>query len=208
MLLTLKLLPKLLDCWSVVLNISYLRMSASVTDRRAKRMASSKCSLISSGLTDTQWRPGQGYLHGDRRNIILVVLLVHDVDVLSARCLSLIFSLPISTNVTLDRGSNRQLGGSLTDFGEVGSRESSSTLGKEVEVNTRSQRRLAQSGGQNGDSRRFIRQRDVDELTSQCICRQRVLAHEAGLPDRVDPVATMRCQSGPVDLICKRTSSV
>jgi len=37
--LTLKVLPKLLDCWRVVLNISYRRMSASETDRRANLIA-------------------------------------------------------------------------------------------------------------------------------------------------------------------------
>lgn len=36
---TLKVLPKLRDCCKVVLNISYRRISASDTDRRANRMA-------------------------------------------------------------------------------------------------------------------------------------------------------------------------
>lgn len=42
----LKVFPKLRDCCSVVLNISYRRISASDTDRRANRIASSKWSLI------------------------------------------------------------------------------------------------------------------------------------------------------------------
>ena len=135
---TLKLLPKLLDCCSVVLNISYLRMSASVTDRLAKRMASSKCSLIVNIV------PGIARhvcLHSDSRHIVLVVLFVHEVDVnILSSGLGLLLLLSDSTHVAFDTGSDGELGSSLADLGEIGTRETSGALGQEVQIDTRCER--------------------------------------------------------------------
>jgi hypothetical protein len=141
----LKVLPKLLDCWRVVLNISYRRISASETDRRANLIASSKCSLSSQRclLNHSIWVVD---LHSDGRNIILLVLLIHKVNVdVLASSLGLVLLLSVLSHVALDTGSDSKLGSSLTDLGEIGTGESSSVLGEEVEIDTRSEGRLSQS---------------------------------------------------------------
>jgi hypothetical protein len=85
-------------------------------------------------------------LHSDGRNIILLVLLIHKVNVdVLASSLGLVLLLSVLSHVALDTGSDSKLGSSLTDLGEIGTGESSSVLGEEVEVDTRSEGRLSQS---------------------------------------------------------------
>jgi hypothetical protein len=85
-------------------------------------------------------------LHSDGRNIILLVLLIHKVNVdVLASSLGLVLLLSVLSHVALDTGSDSKLGSSLTDLGEIGTGESSSVLGEEVEIDTRSEGRLSQS---------------------------------------------------------------
>jgi hypothetical protein len=85
-------------------------------------------------------------LHSDGRNIVLLVLLIHDVDIdVLTSSLGLVLLLSVFSHVALDTGSDSKLGGSLTDLGKIGTGESSSVLGEEVEVDTRSEGRLSQS---------------------------------------------------------------
>jgi len=119
---------------------------------------------------------GLGDLHSDSWNIILLVLLIHEIDInITAGCLGLVLLLSVLSHVTLDTGSDGKLGGSLTDLGKISTGETSSVLGEEIEINTRSERGLSQSSRQNRKSRCLIRKRDVNELYiswGQNICRR------------------------------------
>jgi hypothetical protein len=93
-------------------------------------------------LTATGWKD----LHSDGRNIILLVLLIHEVNIdILTSSLGLVLLLSVLSHIALDTGSDSKLGSSLTDLGEIGTRESSSVLGEEVEIDTRSEGRLSQS---------------------------------------------------------------
>lgn len=103
--------------------------------------------------------------HSDGGYVILVILFIHEVDIdIFSSGFGLVLSFSIPAHVTLNASSNGELGSSLTDLGEIGSREASGAFGQEIQVHARCQRRLAQRSSENGDSGRFVGQRDVDEL--------------------------------------------
>jgi hypothetical protein len=101
--------------------------------------------------------------HCDGGNLVLVVLLVHEIGILS-RSLGLVLLLSVFSHVGLDTGSNGKFGGPLTDFGQIRTRETGSVFGEEVEVDTWCKGRLSQSGSENRQSRGLVRKGNVDEL--------------------------------------------
>lgn len=130
-------------------------------------------------------------LHRDGRNFILVVVLIHQVDVL-ASSLGLFLARPVLAHVGLDTGTDGQLGGTLTNLGKIGTRKAGSALGEEVEVDTFRERGFAQSGLENGQTRRFVGKGNVNELLSVSFACY-------ASPDRDDRDGEEQSQSGPVD---------
>jgi hypothetical protein len=111
------------------------------------------------------YKVGWRYLHSDSWDIILLVLLIHEINInVSTGSLGLVLLLSVLSHIALDTGSDSKLGGSLTDLGKISTRESSSVLGEEVEVDTGSERRLSESSRKNRESGCLVGKRNVDEL--------------------------------------------
>lgn len=72
--------------------------------------------------------------------------------------------LPLSPHVELDALSDGKFARALADLGQIGTRETVGSLGKEAEVDVRSDRRLLECRLENRDSRGLVGEGDVDEL--------------------------------------------
>jgi hypothetical protein len=122
-------------------------------------------------------------LHSDGGNLVLVVLLVHEVNV-AAGSLGLGLALAVFANVRLDACADCKLGGTLANLGEVGTGEAGGALGKEVEVDAGVDGGLAEGRLENGQTRSLVGEGNVDELIKT------TRAEQSG----VDLVGTVCCQ--------------
>lgn len=137
-------LPKPRLCCSVWANISYLRMSLSLTERRANRIASSKWSFLISGTgssSSTSYEINILYMRDQRQqhcNSLKMLILIwkseHGDKTSADHSWWVGLPLPLSADLVFNALPDGQFTRPLADLCEISSREAVGHLSQEVQV--------------------------------------------------------------------------